>query len=64
MQDGRYRIRGVPSGDYWVTAAPLSATGGDDWLAPRFLARLRAGATRVSVRKGDAVDFDAQVRRR
>ena len=62
--DGRYRIRGVPPGDYWVTAAPLSAVGADDWLAPRSLSRLRTGATRVSVRKGDSVDVDVQVRGR
>ena len=63
-QDGRYRIRGVPPGDYWVTAAPLSAVGADDWLAPRSLDRLRTRATRVSVREGDTVDVDVQVRRR
>ena len=55
-QDGRYRIRGVPPGDYWVTAAPLSAAGADDWLSPRSLDLLRTRATRVSVRKGDTVD--------
>lgn len=63
-RDGRYRMRGVPAGDYWVTAAPLSAVGADDWLAPRSLDRLRTGATRVSVRKGDTVDVDVQVRGR
>lgn len=51
-------------GDYWVTAAPLSAVGADDWLSPRSVDRLRTGATRVSVRKGDTVDVDVQVRRR
>ena len=63
-QDGRFHFRGVPPGDYWVTAAPLSAVGADDWLAPRSLDRLRTGATRVSVRKGDTVDVDVQVRGR
>ena len=63
-QDGRYRVRGVAPGDYWVTVAPLSAAEADDWLAPRFLDRLRTGATRVSVRKGDTVGVDLQVRGR
>ena len=63
-RDGRYGIHGVSAGDYWVTAAPLSAVGADDWLAPRSLDRLRTGATRVSVRKGDTVDVDVQVRGR
>lgn len=63
-QDGRYRVRGLPPGDYWVTAAPLAAVGADDWLAPRSLGRLRNGATRVSVRKGDTVDVDVEVRGR
>lgn len=62
--DGRYRLRGVPPDDYWVTAVSLSVVGADDWLAPRSLDRLRTGATRVSVRKGDTVDVDVQVRRR
>ena len=63
-RDGRYRVRGVPPGDYWVAAAPLAAVGADDWLAPRSLGRLRTRATRVSVRKGDTVDVDLQVRGR
>ncbi len=59
-QSGRYRIHGIPPGDYWVAAAPLSASASDDWLLPRFLERLRTRATRVSVRKGDTVTADLQ----
>lgn len=62
--DGRYRVRGVPPGDYWVVAAPLEAVSADDWLTPRSLYRLRTQATRVSVRKGDTVDVDVDVRGR
>ena len=62
-QDGRYRIRGMPPGDYWVTAEPLSAINGEEWLARRSLGRLRTGAMRVGVRKGEAVELDVQVRR-
>jgi len=63
-QDGRFHFRGMPPGEYWVTAAPLSAVGADDWLSPRSVDRLRTGARRVSVQKGDTVDVDVQVRRR
>lgn len=63
-RDGRYSIRGVPPGDYWVAAAPLSAVGAEEWRAPRWLDRLRTGATRVSVRKGDTVDVDVRARGR
>lgn len=63
-QSGRYRVHGIPPGDYWVAAAPLSAVGSNDWLSPRFLERLRTRATRVSVRKGDTVTVDLQARGR
>ena len=63
-QSGRYRIHGIPPGDYWVAAVPLSAASADDWLSPRFLERLRTRATRVSVRKGDTVAADLQARGR
>ena len=63
-QSGRYRIHGIPPGDYWVTAAPLSASASDGWLSPRFLERLRTRAARVSVRKGDTVTADLQARGR
>lgn len=61
-QGGRYRFRGIPPGDYWVAAAPLSVAGSDDWLSPRFLERLRTRATRVSVRQGDTIELDLQAR--
>jgi len=63
-QNGRFSFRGIPPGDYWVAAAPLSVAGSDDWLSPRFLERLRTRAMRVSVRKGDTVDVDLQARAR
>lgn len=63
-QSGRYRVEGIPPGDYWVAAAPLSAVGGDDWLSPRFLERLRTRASRATVRKGDTVTVDLQARGR
>ena len=61
-EDGRYNMRGVPTGDYWLAAVPLVAVELNEWLSPPFLERLRTRARRVSVRKGDFVEADLLAR--
>ncbi len=50
--DGRYRLDGLPVGEYYLLAVPASQERG--WLDPAFLAAHAAHAARVRVDRSDA----------
>jgi protocatechuate 3,4-dioxygenase beta subunit len=52
--DGSFRIAGLPPGDYFVAAVDsLDGTAeGGEWQNPELLARLEAGAERITVLEG------------
>jgi hypothetical protein len=52
-QDGRFRVRGLPPGDYFATAVETLEQGRQ--FVPDVLARLRDTARRFSVREGETV---------
>ncbi len=56
---GAFLIRGLPEGDYFVAAVPLSQH--DAWTDPRFLEAASAVATRVSLKWGDKKVIDLTV---
>jgi hypothetical protein len=51
-QTGKYRIRGLPPGDYYVVTVDPAEQG--EWFDPAYLDEHRAGATRVALVEGDA----------
>jgi hypothetical protein len=58
-KDGRYRVAGLPAGNYFV-----AATGGDvgtDWQNPQVLDTLSRTATRVTIGDGDKRSLDLRV---
>jgi hypothetical protein len=58
-QNGRFQIRGLPSGDYFLTAVDPTEPG--EWFEPSFLERHRAGAARVRVGDGDMKTQDFRI---
>jgi hypothetical protein len=50
--DGRYRVDGLPAGEYYLLAVPASQERA--WLDPSFLAGHAARATRVRIDRSDA----------
>jgi hypothetical protein len=61
-QNGRFQIRGLPSGDYFLT--PVDPTEPGEWFEPSFLERHSTGAARVRVGEGDVKtqDFTIAIR--
>ena len=55
-QNARYQIRGLPPGEYLLTAVDVVQQG--EWFDPRFLARLRSSALRLSIDEGEARDLN------
>ena len=58
-QDGRYKLSGLPEGDYYAVA--LEYVEQDDLNDPDFLDRARAKATRISVGDGDVKSLDLRL---
>jgi len=61
-QNGRFQIRGLPAGEYFLT--PVDPTEPGEWFEPSFLERHRTGAARVRVGEGDVKtqDFTIAIR--
>ena len=59
-QTGRFRIRGLPAGDYYLTAVDPAEQG--EWYAPSYLDEHRAGAARVALGEGETKTQDFKVR--
>jgi hypothetical protein len=61
-QNGKYQLRALPAGDYYIVAVDPAEQG--EWFEPAYLGAHRAGATRVSLNEGDVKtqDFKLQVK--
>jgi hypothetical protein len=59
-QDGRYRIRGLPPGEYLVAAVDSPDAG--QQFDPAFLAQVAAASTAVTLREGEQRTVDIRVR--
>ena len=61
-QNGKYQLRGLPPGTYWLVAVDPAEQG--EWFEPAYLAAHRAAATRLSLQEGDTKtqDFRLQLR--
>ena len=59
-QTGKYRIRGLPPGEYYVTTVDPAEQG--EWFEPTYLDDHRAGAARVILAEGGAKTQDFRIR--
>jgi hypothetical protein len=61
-QTGKYRIRGLPPGEYYIVTVDPAEQG--EWFEPAYLDEHRAGAARVTLGDGDVKtqDFKVSVR--
>lgn len=55
-QNTRYEIKGLPSGNYLVSAVDLVQE--DEWFDPQFLQRLRFEGIRMSLNNGESKDLN------
>jgi len=60
-QTGKYRIRGLPPGDYYLVTVDPTEQG--EWFEPAYLEDHRAGATRVTLGEGDVKTQDFRIRK-
>ena len=58
-QTGKYRIRGLPPGDYYLATVDPSQQG--EWFEPAYLEEHRAGAARITLTEGDVKTKDFTV---
>jgi hypothetical protein len=58
-QDGRYKVNGLPPGEYRVIA--LDYVDQNEWSDPEFLEKIRAGATAFSISEGEAKSVDLRI---
>jgi hypothetical protein len=59
-QDGRFKITGLPPGDYYIVAIDKIEPGQSS--DPDFLETVRSNATAVSIREGDSRTVDLKLR--
>jgi hypothetical protein len=58
--DGRFSLRGLPSGEYFVAA--LTDVEPGEWYDPAFLTNLIPGAVKVTLREGEATVQDLRIK--
>jgi hypothetical protein len=58
-QTGRYRLHGLPSGEYYLTAVDPAEQG--EWFEPAYLDEHRIGAARITLAEGDLKTQDLRV---
>jgi hypothetical protein len=58
-QNGRYQLRGLPPGDYFLAAIDPEQQG--EWFEPAFLDQQRPGASRFTLGEGDVRTQDVRV---
>ena len=58
-QTGKYRIRGLPPGDYYLATVDPSQQG--EWFEPAYLDEHRTGAVRIGLSEGDVKTKDFKV---
>jgi hypothetical protein len=61
-QTGKYRIRGLPKGEYYLVAVDPAEQG--EWFNPQYLDEHRQGASRVTLSDGDTKTQDFKVAQR
>jgi hypothetical protein len=59
-QNGKYQIRGLPPGDYYL--APVDPAQQGEWFESSFLQQHRPSAANVSLGEGDVKTQDFKVR--
>jgi hypothetical protein len=60
-QNGKYQIKGLPSGEYYMAMVDPAVQG--EWFEPAFLDQHRPGAMRISLGDGDTKMQDFRVTR-
>jgi hypothetical protein len=58
-QTGKFRIRGLPPGEYYVTTIDPAESG--EWFEPSYLDDHRAGAAQVTLTDGDTKTHDFKI---
>jgi len=58
-QTGKYRIRGLPPGQYYLVTVDPAEQG--EWFDPLYLDEHRAGAARVTLSEGDVKTQDFKI---
>lgn len=58
-QDGRYKVNGLPPGEYRVIA--LDYLDQNEWNTPQFLDGIRSRATSFSINEGEAKSVDLRI---
>jgi hypothetical protein len=58
-QEGRFKVPGLPPGDYYALA--LDYVDSADWTDPEFLERVRSKATSVSINEGETKTVDLKI---
>jgi carboxypeptidase family protein len=58
-QDGRFKVSGLPPGDYYAVA--LDYVDSTEWTDPEYLDRIRSKATDVSINEGETKSVDLRV---
>jgi len=58
-QDGRYKVNGLPPGEYRVIA--LDYLDQNEWNTPEFLDGIRSRATSFSINEGEAKSVDLRI---
>jgi hypothetical protein len=61
-QTGKYRIRGLPRGEYYMVAVDPAEQG--EWFEPAYLDEHRSGAQRVTLSDGDIKTQDFKIAQR
>jgi hypothetical protein len=61
-QNGRFQLRGLPPGEYFLVAVDPAEQG--EWFEPAFLNEHRSGARRLTVGEGDIKAQDFRIRTR
>jgi hypothetical protein len=61
-QTGKYRIRGLPRGEYYLAAVDPAEQG--EWFEPAYLDEHRVGAARVTLSDGDTKTQDFKIAQR
>ena len=59
-QNGKYQLRGLPAGDYYLVAVDPTEQG--EWFEPAYLTAHRVGASRFSLTEGDTKSQDFRLK--
>src|SRR5262249_15851519 len=58
-QNGKFQIRGVPPGDYYLVTVDPAEQG--EWFEPAFLDQQRAASARIRIGDGDVTTHDFRI---